>query len=193
MKRVSTTTSIGATMRGMNPPRMRPVFRVALERPDRFLPALRDVLGASDAGCEGTVFRRHAALQVAESARHFFSPYLYLELRNDREREDAAHERSSDEPAGPYVHGRFAPHPHVWTFFMAIYGLLAIAAIAGGVWGLSVWALGEAPWTLLAVPGSIALMGFTYGAAFIGQGLGAPQMYDLRRAVDRAVERASET
>ena len=163
----------------MDEPRMRPVFTVPLDDPPALLDALKEVLERPDLRCTGTVFRKHAVLQMTEAEQHFWSPHLYLEVR------ERAEEAGAQEPC---MHGRFAPHPHVWTLFMAIYGLLVLGAIAGAVWGLSVWMLGQPPWALLAVPASLGLIAFTYGAAFIGQGLGAQQMYELRKVVDDAVE-----
>ena len=49
------------------------------------------------------------------------------------------------------------------------------------------WTVGEPAWMLLGVPASMALIAFVYGAAVIGQGLTADEMYDLRAVVDRAV------
>lgn len=52
--------------------------------------------------------------------------------------------------------------------------------------------VGESPWALAGVPAALALVGFTYGAAFIGQGLGAEEMYRLRSFVDDCVEAAAQ-
>jgi len=129
----------------------------------------------------GTFFRRHAVLRMTEREQHFWSPYLYLEAQlPDPDDEDA--------PDAPQLHGRFAPHPHVWTLFMAIYGVLSLTALGGLMVGLSQWSLGWTPWALAVAPAAIALIGFVYGAAFIGQGLGAEQMYELRSLLDDAAE-----
>jgi hypothetical protein len=37
---------------------------------------------------------------------------------------------------------------------------------------------------------SVALIAVVYGATFIGQGLAAAQMYELRRYLDESLERA---
>jgi hypothetical protein len=102
----------------------------------------------------------------------FWSPYLNLEVE--------------DEPDGLAIRGRFSPHPHVWTLFMAVYILLAILALGGLSYGIVQHTLGQAPWSLLIVPAAVALSGFVYGATLIGQGLGAEQMYLMRSLVDRA-------
>jgi len=159
---------------------MRPRFQVELPHTGTaFLDQLRDDLTQSDE-CQGNVFRRHAMLQPRAGERIFWSPYLNLEVR---ERDDGAH----------IVCARFSPHPSVWTAFMATYAALGFAALAGLVYGGSQAMLGHSPWALLVAPISLALAGFVYGAAFIGQGLGAEQMYELRAVVDRAVQACSGT
>jgi hypothetical protein len=126
--------------------------------------------------CQGQIFRKHAVVEVQNQKRSFWSPYLNLEVE--------------DEPDGAAIRGRFSPHPHVWTLFMAIYILLAIVATAGLVYGFVQYTLGEPPWGALITPAAVALFGFVYGATLIGQGLGAEQMYIMRTLVDCAAEAA---
>lgn len=162
---------------------MRPVFALEHPEPTAVLGALTELL-PDELACEGMVFREHAVLRIVPAQRHFFSPQLELEAQRPDPDDEYA-------PASARLSGRFAPHPHVWTLFVAIYGLIAIGATAGAMWGLAQWILGQPPWTLLAVPAGLALAAFVYGAAFIGQGLGAEQMYLLRSLVDRAVSRTA--
>lgn len=162
---------------------MRPVFVIRHERPVEILSQLRELLRTDDAPCAGLVFRRHAVLHIRPPAQHFWSPHLYLEARlPDPEDEHA--------PSAPELRARFAPHPHVWTLFMAIYGVLTLTGLGGLMYGFSQWTLGWTPWALAIGPAALALIGFVYGAAFIGQGLGAQQMYELRSFVDRAADAA---
>jgi hypothetical protein len=157
----------------MAPPRMRPRFELQLpvDR-ERWLDALRTVLDGGEAPLRGQVFRKHAVLQMRDPERTFWSPYLNLEVE--------------DEPDGSAIRGRFSPHPNVWTFFMGIYILICLAALAGFSYGIVQLTLGESPWAFGIVPASIALFGFVYGATLIGQGLSAEQMYTMRTLVDRA-------
>ena len=66
--------------------------------------------------------------------------------------------------------------------------ICAIAAIGAGCYGGAQLILGEAPWAFWGVPVAVVLAGFVYGAAFIGQGLGAEDMYELRSVVDRIAD-----
>ena len=161
----------------MAPPRMRPRFELQLPvQRATWLEAFQSLLRDDPGCCRGQVFRKHAVLEVRREDRSFWSPYLNLEVE--------------DEPDGAAIRGRFSPHPHVWTMFIAIYILLAIAALAGVVYGFVQYTLGQSPWGALITPAAIALFGFVYGATLIGQGLGAEQMYTMRSLVDRASDAA---
>jgi hypothetical protein len=152
---------------------MRPRFELQLpiER-ERWLAALQRLLENDSGSLRGQVFRKHAVVQVRDGERTFWSPYLNLEVE--------------DEPDGSAIRGRFSPHPNVWTMFMAVYILLAIAALAGFSYGIVQYTLGQPIWGFWIVPASVAMFGFVYGATLIGQGLGAEQMYKMRSLIDRA-------
>jgi uncharacterized integral membrane protein len=152
---------------------MRPrfAFQLPIAR-ETWLDALRTALEDESGSLRGQVFRKHAVVQMGDSERTFWSPYLNLEV--------------DDEPDGAAIVGRFSPHPNVWTMFMAIYILLALAALGGLSYGIVQYTLGQTPWSLWIVPAAMGLFGFVYGATLIGQGLGAEQMYTMRSLVDRA-------
>lgn len=159
---------------------MRPTFDLELPASARVvLDEMKRALAQPDAPVVGVVGRRAADLWMPESVEHYWSPVLSLSVD---EREDGSWT----------MHGRFGPRGSVWTLFMAIYGLLAIAGTAALMWGASQWMLGHAPWMMLGAPAAAALFGFVYGAVFIGQGLGSEQMYTLRSFVDHALEHAAE-
>ncbi len=157
----------------MAPPRMRPRFELQLpvER-ERWLGALKSQLQNAPGSLRGQVFRKHAVVLMRDGERTFWSPYLNLEVE--------------DEPDGSAIRGRFSPHPNVWTMFMGVYILLAIAALGGLSYGIVQLTLGQSPWAFWIVPASVALFGFVYGATLIGQGLGAEQMHVMRSLIDRA-------
>lgn len=138
-----------------------------------------DVLETNLRGREGPVRgwvqAGQAELHLAKSER-FFTPVLHLDLAQEEGRR--------------VLVGRFGPLPQVWILFMGIYFLLGIAGTAGLMYGASQWMLGREPWALLGAPVAVALAAFTYGAAFIGQGLSAEQMYELRCWVERSLENA---
>jgi hypothetical protein len=156
---------------------MRPTFEVPVKGDEAtVLSWLKAELKKSGGPCLGIVVGPTAELRICQEDSHFWSPALSIKVV------------SREEDGERVLRGRFGPHPHVWTMFMAIYGILAMIGLGGLMYGISQWALGWTPWALALAPASIALMAFTYGAVFIGQGLGAEQMYILRSVVDHALE-----
>lgn len=107
------------------------------------------------------------------SAVHMWSPQLRLELHEVEGRTD--------------IHARFSPHPHVWTLYLAIHAFGAFGTLGAGVFGLSQYLAGASPWALWALPISPVLAALVWALAFVGQGLGAEQMYELRRFVEDAL------
>lgn len=107
------------------------------------------------------------------SALHLWSPQLRLEL--------------SEVDGSTDIHARFSPHPHVWTLYMAIHAFGAFGTLGAGVLGLSQHFAGQSPWALWALPIAPVLAALVWALAFVGQGLGAEQMYLLRRFVEDAL------
>ena len=158
-------------------PRMRPRFRIPVSGDgSAVLEHLERKLGSPEAPLTGQVVRGHAYLQMPRERRSLLSPFLSLEL--------------TDGPDGTHLTGRFSPAPNVWTGFMALYVFLGLLGFAGLILGWAQTTVEEFAWGFFAFPASVALIAFVYGAAFIGQGLSAHQMYELRAFVDRAVEKA---
>lgn len=166
----------GAASRGA--PRMRPTFEVPLPVSGSQVLARLNTLLQSDTAIVGQVVQDHAVLQLPSARRTMLSPFLNLEI--------------AERESGQVLKGRFSPHPNVWTGFMAVYVFIGMAGLVCSWYGLAQWTLGETPWMLLALPASIALIAFVYGAAVIGQGLTADDMYELRALVDRAVRESEQ-
>lgn len=155
-------------------PRLRPRFEVVVPRePDEILAGFKDAL--REPGCQvtGGVASHHVSLSVPPKDATFWSPHLEVEVEPDEE--------------GSRVRARIGPHPHVWTMFIAMHAVVAFFGIAGAMYGLSSWVSGDSPWPLWAVPIALFLHVFVAGAAFIGQGLGADQIYRLRSFMDEVL------
>lgn len=168
----------------MKRPRMRPTFTLTIdEAPDAIFARISERLARDDCPVSGLVARHHVELTTCRARRHTWSPILVVEP-------------DPNAPEGRGLRGRFAPHPNVWTGFMALYGILSMGAIGATMFGLIELRLDMPPWALLGAPLAIVVGAFVYGAAFIGQGLGADEMYEMRSFLDRCVEhradRASE-
>ena len=171
----------------MNRPRQRPRFLVEVScRPDDVMDALRERVGGtveqmegSNPAVVGAFSRRHGVLKIPLDRRHFWSPELSLTI-----------EPVDEAPDRTRVRGRFAPHPHIWTGFVFTYGTLFLIGLAGLVYALAQLALGRDPVALLVPLASLALSAFVYGAAFIGQGLGSEEIYQLRGTLDDCLQAA---
>ncbi|MCP4502012.1 MAG: hypothetical protein GY822_18800 [Deltaproteobacteria bacterium] len=101
----------------------------------------------------------------------FFSPTLLISANAVYADADNLPADVSDHAAiGTQLHCRFSPPANVWTGFMALYALLSFAAIGGAMYGISQWMVQSTPWALLIFPIALVLIGFVYGATFIGQG-----------------------
>ena len=160
----------------MNRPRARPRFTLSLGlSPDEVVERVRVKL-ADDLRVEGSLFRRTVLLTVKREHRHLWSPHLDVHL------EDV-------EGGGTRLSAVFAPHPQIWTSFVAVQFLFALLSVGAGVYLTSALMVGHDPWLPL---GLLAAMlfggGFSYGAAYVGQGLGSEQMYELRSFLDDAVK-----
>lgn len=158
----------------MDRPRQRPRLELLVPLPpDEVSERLRTGLVTCECPCVGSVTRRHAWIHIRDEDRHFWSPTLDLGLE--------------EADGGTLLRGRFAPHPSVWTFFIFVYGLIGVLSFAASMYGVAQLTLDRTPWGLLAALGGVALIGFVYGAAFIGQGLGHEQIVEIRLFLDRTL------
>lgn len=158
---------------------MRPRFRVPV-RGDAQSARRRLQAALKAEGCRlkgGRVGERFE-LTVPDEDRHYWSPHLSLVF--------------DDEDGELTAEGRFGPHPHVWTMFVAIYAHVVFIGIAGAMYGFSQWMVGEHPWALWALPITALLAALVYLSAFYGQGLGSDQMYELRAFVEEVLEHEDE-
>lgn len=157
-------------------PRARPRFTLDLSiPPDEVTERVREALARSDGKVTGTVFRRTVMLTVGEQDTHFWSPHLDVQL------EEA-------QGGGTRLSAMFSPHPHVWTGFLGVQLAFGVLSAAAAVWVMSVVLIGHDPWLGLGVLGLMLFGGgFAYGAAYVGQGIGSEQMYELRAFLVEAV------
>jgi hypothetical protein len=153
---------------------MRPTFDIPVgDEGHLVLARLREQLDAPGAEFSGQVRSNHAFVRLPEDRSSLLSPHLNLELLDAEE--------------GTVLHGRFSPHPNVWTGFMAVFFTLGMLGLTGFIYGVSQYMLDGPVWAMWALPASLALIAFIYGAAFIGQGLSSEEMFALRAFVECTV------
>lgn len=155
-------------------PRMRPTFEIPMKVDGtRTMQRIKERLERGSKGISGQVIGGYAYVQLPTDQQSLLSPYLNLELL--------------PRDGKVVLKGRFSPRPNVWTGFMALYAVLSLLGLAGVMLGWAQTTVDEYAWGFWAAPAALGLVAFVYGAAVIGQGLTADEMYTLRNFVDHMV------
>lgn len=148
-------------MRRLGPMRPRHTFVVPHPQ-SAVLTAVRAHLARPHHRCHGTLSGPHLELLIDPAERHFWSPWLSVDLHPD--------------PDGTRITCRYGPHPSLWTAIASLYALLAFTALAGAVFGGTQALIGHPPHALWALPLAALLAVALYIGSQIGQRLGADQM-----------------
>ena len=108
----------------------------------------------------------HFTLSTPDTRRHFWSPALNLEVR--------------EEDGQPLINGRFNPSPAIWTGYMLTYLSLVTISLGSAMWGTAQVILGRTPWAFLFIPVCLVLAGTMFWFSFVGQRLARPEMKAMR-------------
>lgn len=150
----------------MQIPPMRPTFTIEFPLPPHeAIERLGVLVNDRDHPIEGRIAGNHLMLVIPPTRRHFWSPWLNLEVQTCE--------------AGSSVIGRFSPNPSVWTAFMLTYIALGTLVFFVAMFGVSQWMMGKPPnaLPLALVPIGIGLV--MYWASLIGQKIANEQMNEL--------------
>ena len=162
----------------MAAPELRPHFDLVVSLPtEAVLTTLAERFRDANGTWVGHITGQHAQLVVPRKDRHLWSPWLSFSVEEDEK--------------GSLLSGRFAPHPSVWTMYMAFYAMLLFSMLGLGFFGLSQWLAGEAPTMLWSLPIGAVIGAVLYGSAFIGQGLTARQMCAMRSFIEDSFPRGT--
>ncbi len=162
-------------------PRPRPRFDLTLEQPpERVLGTIRDALEQCD-NVHGLILEDGGKIELTlvQERVKIWSPQLSALA-------------SANEAGGTSLKARFGPHPHVWGLFLAGYAMGIMLTCASFLFGMVQLFLDMSPWALWFTPVALLVTALTYGAAYVGQGLGAGQMHDLRAFLDGALDMLEE-
>lgn len=160
--------------------RLRPTFSIPTElASSEVFARIRRITVEQASQIEGQFTSRHAMLSIARANRHFWSPWLHIEIREG----EVAKE----------IFGRFSPHPSIWTAFMFSYLVLATLILFSAMFGLSQQLAGESAWAYLLVPVWIAIALVLWIASQFGQKLAADQMKELKALVDECLTSGSDS
>ncbi len=154
----------------LHPPPVRPTFKFILrESPEGAMAMVEEAL-REDSRHPHQIRGPHVVLTVPPEDRHFWSPWLTMEVL--------------PADSGSVFHGRFSPKPAVWTGFMFGYITLTTAACFGLMFAVSLAIVGKSAW-LAAVSTAVFVLaaGGMYVASQIGQRLARTQMNELHTMV----------
>jgi len=161
-------------------PSMRPPFTVHVPlTASAAIDQIARGLSAPDARCAGITSRGHVLLTLRDSERRCFSPTLDLEVADTT-------------PGSCALSGRFGPHPHMWTLYVALYAVLSFIVLGSSVFGLVQWSLGGSISVLVLTPLALLAGGGVYLSAFFGQRLAIHQMTDLEAFLHDQLDRAQQ-
>jgi len=153
---------------------MRPTFKIEFPiEPETAIDRLSALVNDRDYPINGRIAGNHLMLVIPPARRHFWSPWMHLEV----------HECE----AGSSVKGRFSPNPSVWTGFMLTYIALGTLVFFAVIFAFSQWMMDRSPGALKLsiVPIAIALI--MYWASLIGQKIALEQMNELYDASMKAL------
>ena len=156
----------------MSTTELRPVVTLPVSlSPDEAYRRLARLLAGEDSRVTGETVRNHMLLTLKDRERHFWSPWLQLEVRAEVGSEQTR------------VKGRFSPHPSIWMGFVLAYLALGTLALFASVFAASQWMVGSEPYALWAIPVCGLIAALIYLATRMGQGWAKRDMTELWQAV----------
>ena len=159
----------------MSQAQMRPTFLLETDRSlDEVLGCVKQALSQEVGRYHGRFAGEHAMISIDESRRHFWSPWLHLEVRELEDKRE--------------VFGRFSPHPSIWTGFMMTYLAIATAMFFALMLAFSQMMIGHSPWAFLAIPLGLFIAGMLWIASQAGQRLAQEEMRGLTLLIEGCVE-----
>lgn len=148
----------------------RPTFSCPTELvPTEFIRRVKTWVLSHPDQYKGQFTSEHAMIGTTGKQRHFWSPWLQLEVRTSEQ--------------GRVVFGRFTPHPSVFSAIMLANLFVAFSAFFGIMFGVSQQLSGEYPWAYYIVPVDILIALALWLISRIGQNLSAEEMIVLQNEI----------
>ncbi len=150
----------------MHIPPMRPTFTLDFPIDSKeAVSRLAQLVDDADYPIEGRIAGNHLMLVIPPSYRHFWSPWLHLEV--------------TEHDQGSSVRGRFSPNPSVWTGIMLTYIALMTLTFFACMFGIAQWMMDKPPTVLRFIPLFLVIAALLYWASLIGQKIADAQMHEL--------------
>lgn len=145
---------------------MRPTFTIEfpVDQHDA-IDRLSQLVNDRDYPIDGRIAGNHLMLVIPPARRHFWSPWLNIEVHPC--------------DAGACVKGRFSPNPSVWTAFMLGYIAMGTLVFFAVMFALSQWMTDSPPSALKLAFIPLAISMVMYWASLLGQKIAHEQMNEL--------------
>jgi hypothetical protein len=164
----------------MTLPKMRPTFELSSSAPpEQTIRSLRSLADDASHPIDTQTAGTHLMLSIPSGSRHFWSPYLHLEIHSAQ--------------SGATVQGRFSPNPSVWTGIMLTYIALCTLMFFAAVIAFAQLMMQRSPSALIPLPFLVLICAAIYWASLVGQRLANEQMHQLHDAVASRLSERSPT
>ncbi|MBL4591243.1 MAG: hypothetical protein JKY96_04720 [Phycisphaerales bacterium] len=158
--------------------KMRPTFEFPSKlTQDQTVEQLRTLIDKDHHPDDGRIAGTHLMLVIPPTARHFWSPWLHIEVHEE------------DQHAS--VHGRFSPNPSIWTGYMLAYSAILVLLFFAGIFGVAQLMMNNTPWAFAIIPIFLIIAAAMYWSSLVGQRLANDQMHELHDAVQAKLKETS--
>jgi hypothetical protein len=155
--------------------RLRPTFSIPTHLESHLvIQRVKASVEAAPVEFTGQFTSHHAMVSIGESKRHFWSPWLNLDVRSNE--------------AGRQVFGRFSPHPSIWTGFMFAYLSLAVLSFFSVIIGVSQQLSSQPAWGYGLIPIWFVIAICLWLVSQAGQKLAHDEMKRLRELLDLSLK-----
>lgn len=153
----------------------RPTFLLETELSEsEIMPRIKDSISKLSDQLEGQFTSQHAMICFTESKRHFWSPWVQLEIRSEEQCRQ--------------VFGRFTPNPAIWTAFIFAWLAIGVLVFFAIMLGVSQQLTGLSPWAYFAVPVGAAIAFALWLASQAGQKLAHQEMHLMKSMIEECLQ-----
>ena len=158
----------------MSVPRMLPTFLLETEKSvEQGLDCVRQAVENSPADYMGKFSGHHAMIGISKSKRHFWSPWMNLEVRDTESRRE--------------VFVRFSPHPSIWTGFMFCYFAIGVLVFFAAMLGMAQQLIQQTAWGYYFIPAGLLIAFLLWLASRIGQKLADSEMRQMKLTIQGCI------
>lgn len=141
---------------------------------------MKKAIHSNQAPCEGKVRYGYVSLFPKESEHHYWSPHLSVTMEEHPEEK------------GSLLRGLYGPSPSVWTMFIFVYSIIALAIVIALVIGFANMSIDESTAILWAVPALIILFASMYLVSSVGQKKGHSQIEEMHHFFESCIGQTIE-